>query len=416
MSSARREGGRVAVVTSHPIQYQAPWFRALANCLDLEVFFCHQATPQNQAEAGFSVAFDWDVDLTGGYSHRFLPNVARVPGVTKFFGCDTPGIYEVLVREEFGVVIVNGWHFKSYVQALVACRRQGIPTLVRTDSQHAGARPLWKKTLKRLAYPRLFDRLDAFLPTGQRASEYLASYGVGTERMFVAPHCVDVDFFDSRSRLDGSQRAARRRELGLRTDSLVLLFVGRFIARKRPLDLMIAARELAHEGLDAEVLYVGAGPLAETIRRAADNLENKVVLTGFRNQTQLPELYALADILVVPSEWETWGLVVNEAIACGLPVVVSSGVACSVDVILDPALGTEYPVGDVAAMKVAIRQVHARRGESGSRARIRAQGQAFRPEQAIEGVTRAVNSLLARDQLPASARSIESRAGARTDE
>ena len=399
MSSARHEGGRVAVVTSHPIQYQAPWFRALANRLDLEVFFCHQATPENQAEAGFSEAFDWDIDLTGGYSHRFLSNVARVPGVTKFFGCDTPEIYEILVRGEFGVVIVNGWHFKSYVQALIACRRQRIPTLVRTDSQHAGARPLWKKTLKRLAYPHLFDRLDAFLPTGQRASEYLASYGVGAERMFVAPHCVDVDFFEVRSRLDGSQRAALRGVLGLRTDSLVLLFVGRFIALKRPMDLMLAARELAHDGLDVEVLYVGAGPLSEALRGAADRLENTVVLTGFRNQTELPELYAVADILVVPSESETWGLVVNEAMACGLPVVVSSGVGCSVDLILDPAVGTEYPVGDVAAMKAAIRQVHTRCRKSGSRARIRAHGQAFRPEQAIEGVTRAVNYLLARGQL-----------------
>ena len=217
--------------------------------------------------------------------------------------------------------------------------------------------------------------------------------------MFVAPHCVDVDFFEVRSRLDGSQRAALRGVLGLRTDSLVLLFVGRFIALKRPMDLMLAAGELAHDGLDVEVLYVGAGPLSEALRGAADRLENTVVLTGFRNQTELPELYAVADILVVPSESETWGLVVNEAMACGLPVVVSSGVGCSVDLILDPAVGTEYPVGDVAAMKAAIRQVHTRCRKSGSRARIRAHGQAFRPEQAIEGVTRAVNYLLARGQL-----------------
>ena len=384
---------RVAAVTSHPIQYQAPWFRALADRFDLEVLFCHRATPDNQAELGYSVGFDWDIDLTAGYSHRFLTNVSRVPGIARFFGCDTPEMHDILAREYFDAVIVNGWHFKSYVQTFVACRRQRIPVLVRTDSQHAGVRPAWKKALKRLLYPRLLNRLDAFLPTGQLAREYLASYGVGAERMFVAPHCVDVDFFDSRSRLDAEARAASRRSLGLRTDALVLLFVGRFIQGKRAGDLLPAAVQLEREGIPTDVLYVGAGPQGEAIRSSAHGLTNRIVQIGFRNQSQLPALYATADILVVPSEAETWGLVVNEAMACGVPVVVSSGVACSVDQVVGTVAGVEYPVGDLMAMQSALRQVHARCHEPGHRARIRAHCQTTRPERAVEGVVQAVRWL-----------------------
>ena len=91
---------RLGIVTSHPIQYQAPLFRALARCVDLRVYFAHQATAKNQAEAGFGVGFDWDTDLTGGFQHTVLQNVSRRPGITRFAGCDTPTIGKVLAADK----------------------------------------------------------------------------------------------------------------------------------------------------------------------------------------------------------------------------------------------------------------------------------------------------------------------------
>src|SRR5438034_997118 len=126
---------RLAIMTTHPIQYHAPWFRALSAHpeIDLEVFFCHKATPKEQAEAGFGVEFDWDVSLLEGYPHRFLKNVAARPGVNGFRGLDTPEIAELVHRKSFDVLLINGWHYQSAWQAIFACWRAKMPVMVRSD-------------------------------------------------------------------------------------------------------------------------------------------------------------------------------------------------------------------------------------------------------------------------------------------
>src|ERR1700737_1181631 len=149
---------RVGILASHPIQYQAPWCREVAKETDLHVFFAHRQSAAEQGKAGFGVPFDWDVDLLSGYAHTFLPNIARNPSVNRFSGCDTPQIAGIIsgklktenlksgngfsvsesqrVRSSpFDAFIVSGWNLKSYWQAVRACRRAGIPVLVRGDSQ-----------------------------------------------------------------------------------------------------------------------------------------------------------------------------------------------------------------------------------------------------------------------------------------
>src|ERR1043166_1311316 len=108
---------RLGILASHPIQYQAPWFRGLAQVADVTVFFAHRQSAMEQAQAGFGVAFDWDVDLLGGYRHVFLQNISANPSVNDFRGCDTPEIAEIIQREKFDAFIVNGWYLKSFLQA-----------------------------------------------------------------------------------------------------------------------------------------------------------------------------------------------------------------------------------------------------------------------------------------------------------
>src|SRR5215510_15149079 len=117
---------RLAVLTSHPVQYYAPLFRELAKAVDLHVYFAHRATPAEQAQAGFGTPFEWDVDLTSGYAHSFLENIARQPGTDRFAGCDTPEIGRHLRQGRFQALLVMGWHLKSYLQAALAAKRLGI--------------------------------------------------------------------------------------------------------------------------------------------------------------------------------------------------------------------------------------------------------------------------------------------------
>lgn len=382
---------RVAVVASHPVQYQAPWFRALAERCDLHVFFAHRQSAEDQARAGYGVAFDWDVDVLGGYAHSFLVNCAARPGVYEFRGCDTPGVGERLTAGRFDVCIVCGWHVLSYWQTVWACRRRGIPVLVRGDSQLGTRRGAVKRAGKRALYPWMLRAFDGFLSPGQRHREYLRHYAVPDARIHRVPHFVDVERF--RRGAAAADRAALRRDLGVDDGQRVVLFVGRLVAFKRPLDAIEAVARLGDEARGIVVAVAGAGPLADAMVKRADELGVRVAMLGFRNQAELPGLYAAADVLVLPSDAnETWGLVVNEAMACGLPVVVSDAVGCAPDLVDDGATGYRYACGSVAALAVALGRALALADSPQRRATLAAKMAAHTPERAAQGTLAALRA------------------------
>src|SRR4051812_47601937 len=168
---------RLAIIASHPIQYSAPLFRALARCFELKVFYAHRATPADQARAGFGVGFDWDIDLFSGYEHAFLRNVAATPGLHHFWGCDTPDIGNELRRGQFDVVLTQGWHLKSYAQAILAAKVSQLPVLVRGDSQLETPRSSLKRFVKAAAFPKLLRAFNAALYVGRRSKAYWTHYG-----------------------------------------------------------------------------------------------------------------------------------------------------------------------------------------------------------------------------------------------
>ena len=344
---------RVAIVVTHPIQYYAPWYRALARVVDLDVFFCHRQTSAGQAAAGFGVAFDWDVPLLDGYRHRFLTNVAKHPDVGTFAGCDTPELAAIISQGGFDAVIVHGWSTRSYWQAIRACWRTKTPVLVRGDSTLNMARPSWWRLVKTPIFRAFIPRFDGYLIVGSRSREYLLHYGADPARCFAAPHAVDNQFFaQAASRLRPS-RAEVRRSFGVPETAFVPLFVGRFVDRKRP-DLFVEAVTQAAAGRPIVGLMVGDGPDRPAVENWIRTHDAPVRLSGFLNQGEIARAYVAADVLVVPSTWETWGLVANEAMATGLPCLVTDGVACAGDLIVPGESGLVTPVGDVAAMASAI--------------------------------------------------------------
>jgi glycosyltransferase involved in cell wall biosynthesis len=351
---------RLALLASHPIQYQAPWFRELARRCELRVFFAHRPDPTAQGE-GFGTAFAWDVDLLSGYEHEFLPNRAKAPGTSHFRGCDTPTIHERLGAGGFDALILTGWHLRCYWQGQRAAKALALPVFVRGDSQLGTPRPLWKRLGKELAYRLMLRRFDGFLCVGQRNHDYLRHYGVPEAKLHRVPHFVDNAWF--RERAAAVDREATRRAWGLATGRPALLFVGKFIPKKRPLDLLEATERLPAARRPA-LVYVGSGELGPALRARAGELGVEALFPGFLNQSELPAAYAAADALVLPSESETWGLVVNEAMACGLPAIVSEACGCAPDLIEESVTGFAYPAGDVAALAEKIERLLALR-ESG---------------------------------------------------
>jgi glycosyltransferase involved in cell wall biosynthesis len=344
---------RLGVLATHPIQNHAPIFRELARHCDLTVYFAHRQTPEGQAQAGFGVPFEWDVDLLSGYESTFLTNRSRRPATNRFFGCDTPGIDEAIGRGRFDAFMVTGWGVKTYWQAVMACRRRNVPVLIRGDSQLPARRRAALRLAKELVYPRLLGLFDGFLYVGRRNRDYLRHYGLAERRLFFSPHCVDNDLFAARAE---AERAARRDRGAGAAVMKSVLFAGKLVERKRPLDVIRALALAAGHGCRAEAVFVGAGQLEDSLRREAAGSGVPGIFHGFQNQSRMPSLYAAADLLVLPSDHqETWGLVVNEAMACGIPAVVSDAVGCGPDLIDPGRTGAVFPMGDTTALAGAIR-------------------------------------------------------------
>jgi glycosyltransferase involved in cell wall biosynthesis len=343
---------RLGILATHPIQNHAPIFRELARQCDLTVYFAHRQTPEGQAQAGFGVPFEWDVDLLSGYDSAFLENRSRHPATSRFFGCDTPEIDDAIGRGRFDAFMVTGWGVKCYWQAIWACRRRRIPTLIRGDSQLPTQRSLSWRLLKEGIYPLLLRSFDGFMYVGRRNRDYLRHYHVREDRLFFSPHCIDNDRFASNAEPD---HGGRRQGDGDPKDTKSVLFVGKLAEGKRPFDII---RALALPGMQerrTQAVFVGAGEVEDGLRREAAHSGVPAVFHGFQNQSAMPSLYASADLLVLPSDQETWGLVVNEAMACGVPAVVSEAVGCGPDLIEPGRTGAVFPVGDIAALAEAIR-------------------------------------------------------------
>ncbi len=386
---------RVAMVTTHPIQYQVPWLRMLAarEELDLRVFF---AMIPDAAEQGrdFGVSFEWDMPLLDGYEYTVLDNRSEHPSLTEFAGCDTPQIDDEIRRGRFDAVIVNGWGTKTALQALWACRRQGIPCIVRGEANGLRPRAWWK----RLGHRLLLSQYAAVLAIGMRNREYCLARDVAAARLFDTPYCVDNARFAAaadavRAQLD---RAARCARFGLDAARTTFLFSGKFVAKKRPGDLIAALRHAVAECCDrAQLLLVGDGPLRAELQAQASGLP--VAFAGFLNQSQMGEAYAVADALVLPSDHgETWGLVVNEAMACGLPAFVSDQVGCAADLISIGKTGESFACGDVSALAgliVRYASVPERLHEMGVTARARVNAD-YHFGRVVDGVLAAVRAVV----------------------
>ena len=315
--------------------------------LDLEVFFCHHATPSQQAAAGFGVEFDWDLPLLDGYRFCFLKNVATHPSVSHFSGLDTPEISGIIREQRFDAVINCGWHRKSYWQSIRACWKTRTPVMVRSDSHLHTERSALKEAVKLPAYRLFIPRMDACLAVGRWARDYFLYYGARPERIFLVPHAIDEHWFSENAARLVPCRPQLRAQWKAPEDAAVFLWAAKFIPKKRPLDFLQALEIAARGGARIHGLMVGDGPLRAESESFAREHSVPVTFAGFLNQSEIVKSYVASDMLVLCSDGgETWGLVVNEAMVCGRPCIVSDKVGCGPDLVT-PETGAVFPLGDV---------------------------------------------------------------------
>lgn len=339
---------RLLVFTTHPIQYQAPWFRALAAEPGLDLLVAFSRIPDAREQAvGFGGAFQWDIPLLDGYVHEALGGTRLPSWLPEYLRRPARGIGPLLRRWRPDVAMVLGWQELSLLQGIMACRGAGIPLILRGESN--AKRP--RSPLARLFHRTLLANADRFLAIGRSNADFYRSYGVPDARILQAPYFVDNDRFASACVAASPQRESWLRDLGIPSGAFCAAFVGKLEDKKRPLDFIDAIAEAGRADPRIQGVVVGEGPLRAVCESRVAATGARVRFAGFVNQSALPRVYAGIDALVLPSDFgETWGLVANEAMACGVPVIVSARAGCADDLVLDGQTGAVAPFADPGAI------------------------------------------------------------------
>ena len=349
--SARKP--RLLIVTSHPIQYQVPWFRALHadGRLDLQVLFLSLPDASQQG-TGFGQAFEWDIPLLDGYTWALAPS-ARGGIHAGWWGLSVSSADNDISAHTPDVVLVCGWQKRGMLQCLLAARRLGLSVLLRAESNGLGP----SSALRRLKNSWITRHADRLLPIGKANRHFYEQLGLGERMGPEVAYFVDNEFFATRSTRKNNGSTDARKGFGIPETGCCFLFAGKLEPKKRPQDLLDALeRVLRSSPNPGDLLVVGSGPLEAELRSRVEATRLPVSFAGFLNQTKIPAAYAAADCLVLPSDYsETWGLVVNEAMACGTPAIVSDRVGCGPDLVHQAETGFQFKFGDVSELAQAMR-------------------------------------------------------------
>ncbi len=385
---------RLAILATHPIHYQIALVRRLQQVpgLEVTVLFCSRFGLSRQVDHTFGRSVQWyDESIIEGYPHRFLRNYSWESTPRSIWGTINPGIVRELRRGRYDVLLVQGYAGITEWLAMVSARAAGCRVLFRGEVACPPAQSWSRHLLRRAVLRMLSGAVDLFLPIGTRSQECYRRAGIAEDRLVLAPYAVDNEPLFAEARRWEGQRLALRRGLGIPDGLPVILYVSKLTARKRPLDLLAAFAPCQDQ---AYLLFVGDGPLKPVIERAAARERiAHVQCVGFQRPGDLGCWYGIGDCFVLPSAYESWGLVVNEAMCFSLPIVTTHGVSSSADLVRSGDNGLLYAPGDQQALREALRALvgdPARRIRMGqqSRARIGAWNLQASVDGVCEGLSR----------------------------
>lgn len=327
---------RVAVSTRNISHFEAPFLRALAAnpFVDLTVYYYNDIGVTPRFDSLYGRVIDWGVSVDAGFRSRFFQHKRELVGA--------------LLREKYDILLLYGYAGVTQLSVMLAARMVGTRVIFRGTGTRLDPEPLLKNILKRAALLAIFSQCSAFLIGGKYNADYYRYYGVSEHKMFFVPFSVDLEHFERESAKWRDKRDMARSELGL-SQHCVALFVGTLTAKKGPDVFLRAAERCIAEKADVSFLMVGDGAMRSDLERyvTEHNLEAVVKFTGFVTQQELPRLYAIVDFVAFPSRYqETWARAINEAMACGLPIIASHRVGATGDIVQDKINGFVVDVDD----------------------------------------------------------------------
>jgi glycosyltransferase involved in cell wall biosynthesis len=325
---------KLAIVATHPVQYNAPWFSLLSQSpvVEPKVFYTWgQSAEGAKYDPGFGKIINWDIPLLEGYNYRFVKNTSDDPGSHHFRGIINPALTDEIRAWYPDAIMVIGWSFHSHLQCIRYFHKR-IPVFFRGDSTLLDEKPGIKKFIRRSFLKWVYSQIDYAFYVGQANKNYFMGNGIKEHQLFFAPHAIDNNRFAEPSAEFEKKALDERRNIGINDNDLVLLFAGKLEEKKNPALLLELARTLPDENL--KFIIVGNGQLESKLKENVKD-DERIIFLDFQNQQQMPVVYRMGDVFILPSKGpgETWGLAVNEAMACSRPVMVSERAGCAADLV-----------------------------------------------------------------------------------
>jgi glycosyltransferase involved in cell wall biosynthesis len=350
MSSRKSENRSLNVVLLHNIMspHIISLFRLLASvpALDLKVIFFSEQEGNRRWQTPREIGFDYEIP--SGLA-------LKVGGKDLFTYHVNPTVPLKLWREPFDLIICCGWDSFTTQSAFLVGKLLRRPVILWSGS--TAYEPSWRRTLAMPLVRLMVRGADAYVAYGTRAKEYLVQLGASPEKVFIATNTVDVDYFQQASQLTGAERQALRQQLGIRA-AQVVLYVGQLIERKGVATLIRAYAGLKETHPDVGLAIVGYGQQEAGLRAlCAEKRLADVHFLGAADLPQMPRFYGLADLFVLPSSEEVWGLVINEAMACRLPVITTDKVGAGADLVLPGVNGLIVADGDADELGRAMARI-----------------------------------------------------------
>jgi len=348
---------RLLVVVSHVVQYSSPIFQKLAQDPRFEILvaYCSMQGAKAGMDPGFGVEVSWDTPVLEGYPWIEVPNLSPWPGLGRFFGLFNPGLWNLIGKGKFDAVLVSGYFYAGAWIAIPSAKWHGVPVLFTTDGHSLrtwASQARWKTRLKCFVIRRIYGLGAVVLAGSSGTVRFLQSLGISKNQIILSGNIIDNHWWTERaSRAD---RDAVRAAWKIPALAPTVLFCAKFQPWKGPLDLLEAFARAKVP--DSYLVFAGDGPLRKEIEEKTRSLglSERVRFLGFVNQTQLPSVYRAADLLVLPSLYEPFGFVVNEAMLCGCPATVSDRVGAKYDLIREGETGYIFPAGDIDALAAVL--------------------------------------------------------------
>ncbi|MBX2931851.1 MAG: glycosyltransferase family 4 protein [Chitinophagaceae bacterium] len=339
---------KLAIVSTHPIQYYAPLFKLMAenNSMEIKIFYTWGQAKDTILDKDFGIERKWDIPLLEGYEYQFVENVSKQPGSHHYKGIINPTLISDIEDWNANAILIFGWNFQSHLKAIRYFKGK-IPIIFRGDSTLLDEPSGFsiKKIARRVFLTWVYKHIDIALYVGKANKAYYKVHGLKEEQLIFAPHAIDNNRFATITQEQEYFIKKTKQHFQIVDTDITFVFCGKFQPKKNPLLLLNTFKQILQQNI--HLIFVGNGELENEMKAIATN-DARIHFLPFQNQSFMPTIYRLGDVYCLPSSGpgETWGLAVNEAMACRKAVLVSNKCGCSYDLIQEGINGFVFKTND----------------------------------------------------------------------